>query len=164
MRTSLARITTWCGLVAALAGLSAPVSAAPAPKGPTLVVANPNPGDMVIPGALVMQGVAFDDDAEAGLGVDRVSVFLDDRDKGGLHLGNAVFGGRNVLSSDPQFATAGWSLTTTALKGEGQHRDLVVYARSAVNGAETVVTIPISVGEVGQHASNGAGDEGGPEE
>ena len=164
MRSSLDRVATWCGLVAALVGLSAPVSAAPAPKGPTLVVANPSPGDMLIPGAFVMQGVAFDEDAAAGLGVDRVSVFLDDRDKGGLHLGDAAFGGRNLLSSDPQFATAGWSLTTTSLKGEGQRHDLVVYARSAVNGDETVVTIPISVGEVGKHDGGGAGDEGGPEE
>jgi hypothetical protein len=129
-------------------------------NGPILHVGNPNKGDMIIPGSLVMTGVAFDDSAETGLGVDRVSVFLGDRELGGKYLGEARLGGHNVVTDDPQFATGGWRLITPPLRGAGQHDELFVYARSTVNGAESVVNIPIVIGDhVGRAGQNSAGEE-----
>ncbi len=127
--------------------------------GPILYVGNPNKGDMIIPGSLVINGVAFDDNAETGLGVDRVSVFLGDRDLGGKHLGDAHLGGHNVVTDDPQFADGGWKLLTPPLKGAGRQDELFVNARSTVNGLETVVNIPITVGDHVNRSSPGAGEE-----
>jgi hypothetical protein len=163
MRVLIVQIAVCSVLAAAL--WATPASAAPERKGPTLVVANPSPGDMLTPGALVMQGVAFDDDAEHGLGVDRVSVFLDEREAGGLYLGDASLGSSsNMVTSDPQFADGGWRLTTPALKGDGQNHEIWVYTRSAVNGAETVIRIPVTIGEHVQRDRGAGGEEGGPED
>jgi hypothetical protein len=115
--------------------------------GPVLHVANPNDKDMIIPGSLIMTGVAFDDTAETGLGVDRVSIFLGDRDTGGKHLGDARLGGHNTVTDDPQFAMGGWMLKTPPLLGTGQHAELFVYARSTVDGKEVVVNIPVVLGD-----------------
>jgi hypothetical protein len=149
----------------ALLGIAAgPVLAHPDPPGPTLDVANPGPGEMLTPGVMIIEGIAYDDNAEQGVGVDRVAVFLGDRDEGGQFLGDARLGLPNpqgVEGGDPQFARAGWRLRTPVLKGDGQERDLVVYARSSVSGAETVEVIPVTMGESG---GGGAGGEGGPEE
>jgi hypothetical protein len=118
---------------------------------------------------MIIDGVAYDDNAEAGAGVDRVSVFLGDRDEGGEFLGNAALGLHNpqaVEGGDPQFADAGWRLRTPVLKGGGQQRDLTVYARSSVSGMETTVTIPVIMGEETSsgNGGQGGGDEGGPDE
>lgn len=148
MRSLLIRIVCSTALVAA-AGLTAGAAlAAPDPAGPTLEVANPSAGDMLTPGSLMIQGVAFDAAASTGAGIDRVSVFLDDRDGGGQHLGDATLGMPNIMSGQPaQFADAGWMLVTPALKGTGDGHMLCVYARSSVTGQETEMEIPISIGE-----------------
>ncbi len=115
---------------------------------PTLMVANPSPGDMLTPGRLVIEGVAFDPTAAEGIGVDRVSVFLGSREFGGEHLGDATLGTPNFMVSEPaQFGMAGWTLMTPALKGVGDGETLFIYARSAVNGTEAVVQIPVVIGE-----------------
>lgn len=148
MRSLLIRIVFSTALVAVLGFSAGAASAAQSPAGPTLEVANPSAGAMVTPGSLMIQGVAFDPTAATGTGVDRVSVFLDDRDGGGLFLGDATLGMPNVMTSQPaQFAGAGWALTTPALKGVGDSHMLCVYARSSVTGQETEMEIPISIGE-----------------
>jgi hypothetical protein len=101
---------------------------------PIVDVANPQPNDRVTPGALVMQGTAFDPDAPDGTGVDVVSVFLCSRERGGQLLGVA------------QPGSAGWALTTAPLKGAGDQRSLCIYAHSMVTDTETVVRIPITIG------------------
>jgi len=115
----------------------APVVALPAaaPTGPTLVLSidNPQPNDQLPRGKLVMSGLAFDKSATQGSGIDRVSVFLDDRDSGGVHLGDAT------LAQAKFTVPADFSRAST-----GQHT-LFVYARSATNGRETSVSFPISV-------------------
>jgi hypothetical protein len=105
--------------------------------GPTLVlsVANPQPEDLVPHSGYAMQGVAYDRNAGAGSGVDRVAVFLGDRDNGGQHLGDAKLG-------EPQ--PGAFALTVDFSKSSGQH-SLFVYARSAVSGKETVVNFPITI-------------------
>jgi hypothetical protein len=139
-------------VVALLALGARPVLAHPEPPGPILDVANPSPGDLLTPGAMFLEGIAYDDSAEHGSGIDRVSVFLGDRDEGGIFLGDATLGlhsPQSVDGGDAQFSRAGWRLRTPVLNGVGQHQDLTVYARSSVSGAETVEVIPVIVGESG---------------
>jgi hypothetical protein len=147
MRSLLFRLTFSIGLVAMLVFGAVSASAREVPEGPTLVVANPSPGDNLTPGKLEMQGVAFDPVAPIGTGVDRVSVFLDNRDTGGVHLGDATLGAPNPMPSEPaQFALAGWTLTTSALQGVGDGHTLFIYAHSAMTNQESIVQIPITIG------------------
>jgi hypothetical protein len=148
MRAFIVRIGFSLALVAAVSVTVLPTYAADNTEGPTLLVANPNAGDMVTPGRLIMEGVAFDPTAAAGVGVDRVSVFLGSRDFGGEHLGDATLGKPNFMTSPTdQFDTAGWVLTTPVLKGFGDGETLFIYAHSAVTGAEAVTQIPVVIGE-----------------
>jgi hypothetical protein len=101
-----------------------------------LSVGNPQPGDLLPRGKVVMQGQAFDRAATTGSGVDRVSVFLDNRDSGGQHIGDAVLG---------QPGATGFTVTADLSRASGGHT-LFVYARSAVSGTETVVSFPVAVG------------------
>ena len=106
--------------------------------GPSMVlsVGNPQPGDLLPRGKYVMQGLAFDRNAAGGSGVDRVSVFLEDRDNGGQHLADATLG---------QPTPTGFSATIDLSKLSGTHT-LFVYARSAAGGKETTVNFPVSIG------------------
>jgi hypothetical protein len=131
---------------AALPAVARPAPSAPAPAaalpaitqpGPSLVlsVGNPQPGDLLPRGRYVMQGQAFDRAASAGSGVDRVSVFVDDRDAGGQFVGDAV------LAQPP---ATGFTLTADLSRSAGKHT-LFVYARSSVTGHETVVSFPVVI-------------------
>jgi hypothetical protein len=138
----LGKIAIWLGFTAAFWP-----GAKPALAYPTLIVANPHPNDRVITGSLVMQGVAYDPDAADGPGIDRVSVSLCGRD--GNHLGDAVLGLPSSVSverGDPRFANAGWK-ATILLKGAGEARSLCVSAVSSYDSEETVVRIPLTIGE-----------------
>jgi polysaccharide biosynthesis protein PslG len=106
--------------------------------GPSLVlsVGNPQPNDLLPRGKYVMHGLAFDRAANAGSGVDKVSVFIEDRDAGGQLVGDAVLG---------QPGATGFTLTADLSRAGGGHT-LFVYARSSVSGRETVVSFPIVVG------------------
>jgi len=151
---------TVLAVLAVLALVATPALAHPVQPGPTLDVANPGQGEMLTPGVMVIEGIAYDDSAEKGTGVDRVSVFLGDREEGGLYLGNATLGLHNpqsVEGGDVQFAQAGWRIRTPVLKGSGEH-DLTVYARSSVTGIERVEVIPVVIGESRGGANAGAGD------
>jgi hypothetical protein len=154
-----------CLAVAALLGMGATtVLAHPQQPGPTLDVGNPGAHELLTPGVMIIQGIAYDENAEHGVGVDRVSVFLGDRDEGGLFLGDATLGLPNpqsVEGGDTQFSLAGWRLRTPVLKGGARQLALTFYARSSVNGVETIESIPVIIGE---DAGGGAGGEGGPEE
>jgi hypothetical protein len=101
-----------------------------------LSVGNPQPGDLLPRGRYVMQGLAFDRAATSGSGVDRVSVFVDDRDAGGQHVGDASLG---------QPGAIGFTVTADLSRIGGGHT-LYVYARSAVSGRETVVSFPVAIG------------------
>jgi hypothetical protein len=149
MRSLVIRIIFSLALVALLALPAATASAqAQAQAGPTLVVENPSPGAMLALGKLEMQGMAFDPVATMGSGVDRVSVFLDNRDEGGMFLGDATLAAP---------ATVDWTLLTPVLKGTGDGHSLFVYARSAVTGDETVVKIPVTIGDA-VHPTGGASE------
>jgi hypothetical protein len=100
-----------------------------------LSIGNPQPGDRLPKGKYVMQGLAFDRSARSGSGVDRVSVFLDDRDKGGQLIGDGTLG---------QPTANGFSATIDLSRTTGQHT-LYVYARSSLNGTETSVNLPVNI-------------------
>jgi hypothetical protein len=162
MRSLMLRLAFSVALVALLA-VPAATTAAQTELGPTLVVENPNPGDMLPLGKLDMQGVAFDPEATTGTGVDRVSVYLDNRDEGGLFLGNATLGAPNTMPSQAdQFTTAGWTLTTPALTGVGDGHMLFIYARSDVTGQESIVKIPVTIGEAAHNSFNSGETFTGP--
>jgi hypothetical protein len=100
-----------------------------------LSVGNPQPGDLLPRGRYVMQGLAFDRAASSGSGVDRVSVFVDDRDAGGQKVGDGLLGQPNAT---------GFTANTDLSRVSGAHT-LFVYARSSVNGREAVVNFPVTV-------------------
>jgi hypothetical protein len=167
MQSSIVRMSGGLALVLVLSTGVLTARAHPQPPAPTLDVANPSWGDMLTPGSMVIQGVAYDDNAETGTGVDRVSVFLGDRDEenGAQFLGHAKLGLPNpqaVEQGDTQFAFAGWSVTTPPLKPTGQERAIHVYARSSVSGVEAVEVIRVIMGAAG--GAGGGGEEGGGEE
>jgi hypothetical protein len=122
---------------------------APAPvviPGPYVEVSNPLPGDSLAAGRFDMQGKAFDPAASAdqGSGIDRVEVFIEDRDRGGLHLGDARLGLPNAAAAPgSQFAQAGWEAVVNLPSG---FHTLFVYARSTVTGKETAVQVPVRIG------------------
>jgi hypothetical protein len=114
--------------------------------GPYIAVNNPSPGDILPAGGLAMQGKAFDPAAsvDQATGVDRVQVFLEDRDRGGMYLGDARLGTPNLAAAPgSQFSLAGWEITVTLPTG---NHILFVYARSSVTDKESTVSIPVRVG------------------
>jgi Cu/Zn superoxide dismutase len=80
-----------------------------------------------------MSGLAFDKSAPQGSGIDKVSVFLDDRDAGGQHLGDATLDKAN------------FSVTADFSRANPGSHTLHVYARSALGGREVSVNFPINV-------------------
>lgn len=165
MRSCIVRMSSSLVLAIGLAAGLTPAFAHPQPPLPTLDVANPSEGALLTPGSMIIQGMAYDDNAETGTGVDRVSIFLGDRDEenGAQFLGHARLGlpsMQAVEGGDVQFAFAGWSLTTPPLKDTGRQQALHVYARSSVSGVENVQVIPVVVGG----GASGGGEDGGGEE
>jgi len=104
-------------------------------------LANPGAASELQPGGLVVQGVAMDSRAQQGLGIDHVDFFLDSRDAGGMSIGTAVPG----LVPGP-FGPTSFQTTITVPNSTGGH-DLFAYAHSSVNGAESVISVPVSVNE-----------------
>lgn len=124
-------------LVATATLSSAPVGAAtPATcsSGPVLDLANPSAGDLLSPGDYVVSGIARDPAATNGDGIDRVELFLGNRDLGGTEVGAAVpqQGTFEVTANLPTNVTGGTNFT--------------VYAHSAITGQEVAVSVPVFVG------------------
>lgn len=115
-------------------------------------LANPGPASELLPGGLVVQGIAMDSRAQQGLGIDRVDFFLDSREAGGLSIGTAVPG----LVPGP-FGPTSFQTTISVPNSMGGH-DLFAYAHSSVNGAESVISLPVSVGEDPSKALQTQGD------
>ncbi len=100
----------------------------------TLQVGNPSPGDTIHAGGYIMQGVAFDRAATSGAGIDRIDIFLDNRDEGGMFLGQSVIGQTNMWTADVQLPNNQLGLHT-----------LSFYAHSTVNGQGTLVSVPVTI-------------------
>jgi hypothetical protein len=108
--------------------------------GPVLSLANPSAGDVLLNGDVIIEGTAFDPAATDGAGVDRVELFLDSRDAGGLSLGSGSPGANGASS-----ARAFHIKVTVPTNANGGHT-FYAYAHSAVTGQETVVSVPLYVG------------------
>jgi hypothetical protein len=109
-----------------------------APSGSTvsLDVGNPSTGDTIHAGGFVIQGVAMDRSATSGNGIDRIDIFLDNRDEGGMFLGQAGFSQTNM-----------WTATVTLPNNQLGLHTLWFYAHSSVNGQETTVSIPVTIAQ-----------------
>jgi hypothetical protein len=143
MASRLAKLAIWLAASAAFWLGAAPALA----ESIVVVVSNPRPTTRVITGSLVMQGVAYDRESLDGPGIDRLSIRICGRD--GDHLADAVLGLPSTMSvekGDPRFSKAGWT-ATVLLKGAGEVRTLCLAARSSLDGFETIVRIPLTIGE-----------------
>jgi hypothetical protein len=112
---------------------------APASCAPVLDLANPAPGEMLLPGAYTIQGAALDPAAAHGSGVDHVSFFLGDRNTGGMPLG--------VAQPDKGPRLDDFSVTVTLPTARIGEQQFVAYAHSSLTGKETQVSFPIVLGE-----------------
>jgi hypothetical protein len=157
----LARIVVGSGLALALiavqANLSMDDSLAVAQPAPTPVPCTLPPHGVVVqigtpaPFAVLqsnspvtVSGVAYDTTASGVPGIASVSVFLGDRDKGGISLGNASIG--QTVPGQPSgtaMSTAGFSLRTSNIPQGTGSRDLFVYAKSSVSNTEGSSSVPI---------------------
>jgi hypothetical protein len=112
-----------------------------------LNVGNPGPGDAVPAGDIVIHGVAFDRSATEGVGIDRVQLFLDNRNAGGALLANATLGLHNpFVPADSQFKDSAWVATVTIPSTPGVAHTMSVVAHSSVSDHESVVNVPFVVG------------------
>ena len=102
---------------------------------PFLQLANPGAGDLLPTGDIIITGSAYDSAATSGTGIDRVEVFLDPRDNGGLFIGS-------VEPTDKEF-----KITAAVPNSANGGHTLTVYARSSVTGHEAVQQVPLFVGE-----------------
>ena len=107
---------------------------APSASTITVQVGNPSPGDTVKVGGLNISGAAWDKAATTGSGIDRIDVFLDDRDAGGALLTQATFSTMN-----------NWSATVTLPANQTGLHSLFFYAHSSVTGQQALVSVPITI-------------------
>jgi hypothetical protein len=106
-----------------------------------LELSNPQPSDSVLVGGLVVQGLAFDEAARIGPGVDRVTFFLDNRDQGGQFLAETI-------PVDPLVEPGvkhGFYSTTLSMPDLVGGHNLFVYAHSSVSGLDTSLSVPITI-------------------
>jgi hypothetical protein len=126
---------------AATPGASAPAASAPvvttSTSCPTLSLGNPNPGDNLIAGGLVISGSASEPGANSGSGVERVDLFLGARDQGGTFLGSAVPG---ASGTNPN----AWSVEVQ-VPNLGRGVNFAAYAIGD-NGQEQCISFPVFVG------------------
>jgi hypothetical protein len=109
------------------------------------VIQTPSAGDVLAPDSNVnVTGIAYDTTATDGSGIDRVSIYLGDRDAGGTFWGNALLGQANpAAGSNSQLANAGYSLRSPSLPKQSGSRSIFAYAHSRVSNSEGVQEVPI---------------------
>jgi hypothetical protein len=106
---------------------------------PVLTLGNPNPGDIVSEGDLVISGGAYVQGASPAPGMSRVDLFLGPRDQGGTFLGSG-------LPGSGQAGPNSWSVTVT-IPDWGRGGSFNAYAIGA-NGQESSIGFPVFVGTV----------------
>jgi hypothetical protein len=111
---------------AAAAGAASPAAAAAATTGgPTIKLDNPKSGDMLPVGDTIVYG------STSG-GVDRVDIFSDNRDAGGIFMGGGAPG------ADGRFAI---KITVNANQSGGH--TLFAYGKSTASGREAATSVPV---------------------
>jgi len=122
------------------------IETTPMMQGIHIELERPRPGDQTQPGAYQLSGIAFDPIADAGTGIDRVQVFLDNRDLGGKYLGDAAIGQPSPLGvPSTQFETAGFTLAVDLPNTAVGSHEIFVYAHSVVTDSEGVVSVPLLI-------------------
>lgn len=115
------------------------------PQGIVVAIDTPNPNAEISPGSNVtVTGVAYDTASTTGSGIDRVSVFLGDRDAGGIFWGDATLGQPSPQLGAAQNAAGFTRRSPTIPLGAGQ-RDIFVYAHSS-SGREASTSISVFLG------------------
>jgi hypothetical protein len=109
------------------------MSVAPGQSTIVLSVGNPSPNDTIKVGAFTVQGDAFDRAASSGNGIDRIDIFLDNRDTGGTFLGTATLG-----------STSFWQALINLPSNQTGLHELWFYAHSSVTGQSLPVSIPVT--------------------
>jgi Bacterial Ig domain len=151
-RLRLIRAVTAAGALA-MGGLPAFAAAptdAPAddPSCVRLALDNPHPGDVLSAGDYTISGRAVD---TSGAGIDRVQIFLEDRNLGGTPIGEADLSpGANAPASVARSSLGGNGAFSVAVDTSSTNTDkgshtLFAYARST-NGTEVSVAVPIVLG------------------
>jgi hypothetical protein len=113
---------------------------------PILVVTGPEPGAILSPDNVVVQGAAVDCHVDIGAGINRVSVFLGRRDAGGIFLGDAALRAPApipILPADQYAPGSGFVLRGQAPLKPGVVNELYIYARSELTNIETAVMLPV---------------------
>lgn len=134
------------GLILGIAPASAQVATGGCVQ---LQVDNPHPGDAINQGSYEIGGHATDTAAQSGSGIDRVQVFVDNRDQGGTQVGEADLNPPsgappNVMNSE--LSGARYAVFSDLSSVEPGSHTLFVYARSAVSGEEVSAGVPVIVG------------------
>jgi hypothetical protein len=101
---------------------------------PFLQLANPGAGDLLPTGDIIITAWPTIRPRPPHW-IDRVEVFLDPRDNGGLFIGS-------VEPTDKEF-----KITAAVPNSANGGHTLTVYARSSVTGHEAVQQVPVFVGE-----------------
>jgi hypothetical protein len=114
---------------------------------PVLTLGNPNPGDVMSAGDLVISGGAYEPGASSGSGVSSVDLFLGPRDQGGTFLGSAAPG-------SGQAGPNSWSVLVT-VPDWGRGSSFNAYAIGA-NGQQYSIGFPVFVGTVPPRSGVGA--------
>lgn len=134
---------------------TAAVNPTPAPPGPSvsggalpiIVIVAPKDSETVLTKEdFEIAGYALDRNASknqgvAGTGIDRVSVYIGDRDSGGTFLGDADLGFSDTTPEGlygSQFASAGWRLIFHPTQFHANTYLMYAYAHSVVTGKEDV--------------------------
>jgi hypothetical protein len=111
-----------------------------------LNIANPDPGASIFSGGFEIEGTAWDTMAQQGVGVDRVEVFLDNRDEGGMLLSTAIVGMTNPAATGTnQPSTNTWRTIIDLPANQTGPHSLWFYAHSSVTGLEKAVEVPVSI-------------------
>jgi hypothetical protein len=140
--------TVWTGPDLAQPPAAAAQAAQPTCSAVHLDIANPQPGDLLFPGTLVMQGVAFDPTAGAPPGVDRLQVYFDrSREAGGQLIGEVVAG---QTSDGQRLDATGFSVRVripeaSASGNDSNTHQVLVYVRSAADGSELVASTQVQL-------------------
>ncbi len=148
----------------------APVPAAPAPSAPStstsgtatatttsttstnpvLVIQSPHPNDVLLTGGYAVPGVVYNPQTGDQTGIQRVQVWLGDRNSSGTLLGEAKLGlpnpgGMTAPNANDGFqATIALNNTNLSVSSGSINVTLYVYADSAA-GPTTIVKIPVTV-------------------
>jgi hypothetical protein len=110
------------------------MSMAPSQSTITLSIGNPSPNDTIKVGAFTVQGDAFDKVASSGSGIDRIDIFLDNRDSGGTFLSTATLG-----------TTSFWQAVLNLPSNQTGLHELWFYAHSSATGQTLAVSVPVTI-------------------